>query len=218
MDNLPFNGGQQPPFFLHQPYQPPSGFPAPLDLDQAQLYYLPNAFSTAEGSALMHELRRELDWQQRPIKLYGRLVQQPRLSVWVGDPGVAYTYSSTRHEPDPWSNGLLFIRRRLESICQWRFNSVLGNLYRDGADGMGWHSDNEPELGPHPVIASLSFGEERRFVMRSKADSKVKRELVLQHGSLLLMAGYTQKNWQHALPKSKKPMSARMNLTYRWVF
>ena len=212
------NGDPRSPFSFPHIFQAPAEFPMALPLMDAELYYLPNVFGFERALSLYGALEKELSWQQRPIQIYGREVMQPRLSVWVGDSGVAYTYSHTRHEPDPWTPTLSLIKAELEAICHWRFNSVLGNLYRDGADGMGWHSDNEPELGEQPVIASLSLGQERRFTLRKRNNPAQKHALVLAHDSLLLMAGYTQRHWQHALPKSKKQMDGRINLTFRWVF
>jgi alkylated DNA repair dioxygenase AlkB len=135
----------------------------------------------------------------------------------MGDPAARYRYSGTDFVPAPWHPVLLPLRERLAAFCGASFNSVLLNRYRDGDDGMGWHSDNEPELGPAPLIASLSLGAERRFALRRRDDHAKKAEVVLGHGDLLLMGGATQRHYQHALPKSTRPLAERINLTFRWI-
>ncbi|HEX8777628.1 MAG TPA: alpha-ketoglutarate-dependent dioxygenase AlkB, partial [Rhodanobacter sp.] len=141
----------------------------------------------------------------------------------IGDPGIAYTYSRTRFEPRPWPTALAAVRARVEQDCGARFNSVLANLYRDGRDSMGWHSDDEPELGARPLIASLSLGAERRFRFRRRRSrgEPVRPgdtvELVLPHGSLLRMAGDTQRLYRHDLPRMRGITAPRINLTFRWI-
>ena len=130
--------------------------------------------------------------------MFGREVDSPRLSCWIGDPEAVYTYSRTRFVPHPWPASLLPLRERLSDELGVAFNSVLANLYRDGRDRMGWHSDDEPELGPRPVIASVSLGATRRFSLKPRAGG-ASRHLDLPHGSLLVMAGDTQAAWRHAL-------------------
>lgn len=140
---------------------------------------------------------------------------EPRLSAWYGD--AAYTYSGKTRQPHAWMPILDALRQRIEIACQARFNSVLLNLYRNGQDSMGLHSDDEPELGPEPLIASLSLGAERRFVLRHKTLTDQRHTLTLAHGSLLLMAGRTQHAWKHGLPKAKSVAEPRINLTFRWL-
>jgi len=150
------------------------------------------------------------------VPIFGREIPAPRLSCWIGDPGAAYTYSRVRFEPRPWTPALARVRQRIEQALDARFNSVLANRYASGADSMGWHADDEPELGPRPVIASLSLGATRRFVLRPRSGG-AKVELPLTHGSLLVMAGDTQANWQHALPRMAGAAGLRINLTFRRI-
>ncbi|KFN49413.1 hypothetical protein N790_05385 [Arenimonas malthae CC-JY-1] len=145
------------------------------------------------------------------------MVDSPRLSCWIGDPGASYVYSRVRFEPRPWPQALAALRPRIDAAAGVAMNSVLANLYRDGRDAMGWHSDDEPELGPRPVIASLSLGGTRRFAFRHRHDPARKHAIDLPHGSLLLMAGDTQAEWKHALPRTARPVPARINLTFRRI-
>ena len=144
-------------------------------------------------------------------------MDSPRLSCWIGDPDAVYTYSHTRFEPQPWTPALRELRDSLSQACGEVYNSVLCNLYRDGHDAMGWHSDSEPELGDAPVIASLSFGATRRFRLRHKRDSARVPKSTLQSGSLLLMAGATQNHYRHDLPRTARECGARINLTFRRI-
>jgi alkylated DNA repair dioxygenase AlkB len=181
-----------------------------------------------EADALFAALQSRIAWERHRIRMFGREVDSPRLSCWIGDPGAVYTYSRVRFEPRPWPLALQPIRQRLRERLGVDFNSVLANLYRDGRDRMGWHSDDEPELGPAPVIASLSLGAARRFVFKPKR--RVGEEglvrgavhgrslgLELNHGSLLVMSGQTQARHLHALPATTKPVAARINLTFRRI-
>lgn len=163
------------------------------------------------------ELRDTVSWQQQSITLFGKLQAMPRLTAWYGDGGAVYTYSGLKNVPAPWNPALLDLRARVEQAAGVRFNSVLLNRYRSGADGMGWHSDDEPELGEAPVIASVSLGEPRLFVMRTKTEKKRSLELRLSHGSLLIMRGASQQNFQHAVPKERRLHGERINLTFRAV-
>ena len=169
------------------------------------------------GHALFDVLLANLPWTTHRVVLFGRAVDSPRLSCWIGDPGAAYRYSGVRHEPEPWPEGLLPVRERLFCEAGVAFNSVLANLYRDGRDSMGWHGDDEPELGARPTIASLSLGATRRFVLRHRRDPGRKRVFELPHGSLLLMRGDSQADWRHALPRTAKPVGPRINLTFRRI-
>lgn len=191
-----------------------------LPLPQADVSFDPAFLSPAEATALLQELTDTVAWQQQPIMLFGKSVLQPRLTAWYGDPAAAYAYSGLRLEPLPWMPALLALRQRVEAATGSRFNSVLLNLYRDGQDSMGWHADDEPELGPVPVIASVSLGATRRFRLRPQPRrglSHAPVALDLPSGSLLLMQGTTQHYWQHAVPKTARPLGPRLNLTFRWV-
>jgi len=138
------------------------------------------------------------------------------LVAWHGDPEAAYRYSGVTHAPCPWTPALRDIQTRLESYCGVRFNSVLGNLYRNGNDAMGWHADNERELGPEPFIASVSLGAERRFEMRHNQSRDILR-LPLAHGSLLTMGGAFQAHWRHRIPRQPAILGPRINLTLRII-
>jgi len=191
--------------------------PLRLDLPDADVRLWRPAFQSAEADALLTLLRTRIDWQQEDIVIFGESRRVPRLVAWHGDPGTAYTYSGTAHEPLPWTPELQRIRQRVEELTAHCFNSVLLNLYRDGNDGMGWHADDEPELGREPVIASVSFGATRRFKLRHRRMRIATSTLELAHGDLLLMAGQTQHAYVHAVPKTARPVGTRVNLTFRWV-
>jgi alkylated DNA repair dioxygenase AlkB len=182
--------------------------------------YAPQWLALDEADALFERLLSEIPWERHRLRLFGREVDAPRLSCWIGDPGTTYVYSRSRFDPKPWTPSLLPLRERVEAYCGARFNSVLANLYRDGGDSMGWHSDDEPELGFQPVIASLSLGAERRFRFRRRASREERATplgLVLAHGSRLCMAGDTQRCYQHDLPKRAAESGARINLTFRLI-
>jgi alkylated DNA repair dioxygenase AlkB len=188
-----------------------------MDLDDADVRLLPDAFAAPEAWELFRELREGIDWRQEEVLVCGRRHAVPRLVAWHGDPGARYTYSGTPHEPLPWTPALERIRHRVQAIAVCEFNAALLNLYRGGRDGMGWHADDEPELGPEPVIASVSLGAVRRFCLRHRRRRGLRADLALPHGSLLLMSGATQRNWVHAVPKTAVPVGERINLTFRRI-
>lgn len=188
-----------------------------IPLRDGTLSYWPCFYAFDTATDLLAHLQTHIEWQAEEIVMFGKKVMQPRLTAWYGDEGTAYTYSGLTLEPHPWTDALLRIRGDIERATGHRFNSVLLNLYRHGQDSMGWHSDDEPELGVNPTIASLSLGQPRRFHLRHKQDHQLKQQLALQHGSLLVMGGALQHHWQHRLPKSQRPMSARINLTFRYI-
>ena len=162
-------------------------------------------------------LYEQTDWQQREITMYGRKVLQPRLTAWYGNPGCAYSYSNIRNDPLPWTPLLSKIRENLKEILGYDFNSVLLNLYRDGKDTVGFHADDEKELGSEPVILSLSFGARRRFTFRHKRREYADMNVDLEDHSMLLMMGDTQKNWLHGIPRSSTCEKPRINLTFRSI-
>lgn len=195
-----------------------------MDVADADVRFAPAWLPPDEADALFAALREQVRWEVHRIRMYGREIDSPRLSSWIGDPGTGYVYSRVRFEPNPWPPALAALRARIDAAAGTAMNSVLANLYRDGNDAMGWHADDEPELGPRPVIASLSLGAERRFVFRRRPERGAKstaglarRELVLPNGSLLLMAGDTQQHWHHALPRTARPVGERINLTFRRI-
>ncbi|MFO1407851.1 MAG: alpha-ketoglutarate-dependent dioxygenase AlkB [Steroidobacteraceae bacterium] len=187
------------------------------ELPDADVRYWPTAFEPAESARLFAELRDGIDWREEEVLIFGRRRAVPRRVAWHGDSRARYRYSGTEHEPLPWTPTLLEVRDRVLGITGLPFNAVLLNLYRDGRDGMGWHADDEPELGPEPAIASVSFGAGRRFCLRHRRRPDARLELLLGDGSLLLMRGPTQRHWVHAVPKTARPVGERINLTFRQV-
>lgn len=192
----------------------PNGEPMPNG--EVVRYY--NFFNKAKSDQLFQELLSGIKWRQDKMKLYGKEIALPRLTAWYGDDGKAYTYSGIPMNPDAWTPTLLSIKRRIEEVAEVNFNSVLVNLYRSGKDSVSWHSDDERELGKNPIIASVSFGETRRFQLRHKLNKSLdKVEITLTHGSLLIMKGSTQHFWQHQIPKTSKLLRERINLTFRII-
>ena len=193
-------------------------FPPDLpEIPDANLRFEPQWLPASEADALLDALREQIAWETHRIRIFGREHDSPRLSCWIGDAGASYVYSRVRFEPRPWPTALAALRARIDEASGVAMNSVLANLYRSGQDAMGWHSDDEPELGARPVIASLSLGATRRFRFRHRRDHSRTFAIELPHGSLLLMSGDTQANWQHALPRTAKPVAPRLNLTFRRI-
>ncbi len=158
-----------------------------------------------------------IKWKQDSIKLYGKDIPLPRLTTWYGDKGKSYTYSGINSNPNEWNKGLLYIKKKIESISNVKFNSVLINWYRDGEDYLNWHADDEKELGKNPVIASVNFGETRDFIIRDNTNKLNKITIPLKHGTVLIMSGELQHFWQHSVPKRKKVKGSRFNLTFRVI-
>jgi alkylated DNA repair dioxygenase AlkB len=181
--------------------------------DGGLLRYWPAFYAPAEADALFASLREHVAWKQERGR-FGRPF--PRLTALYGDPGLTYTYSGVSYPALPWSAELEAVRRRVEAAAQAPLNSVLLNRYRGGDDSMGFHADDEPELGRNPVVPSLSLGAPRCFVLRHNATRR-RLEYVLGHGSLLVMAGTLQHFWQHALPRTRQPVGERINLTFRQI-
>ena len=168
------------------------------------------------GDELFQQLRAETPWKQEYLRMYGREIAFPRLTAWYGDRGASYSYSGIHNEPLAWSGALRTLRDQLRTRLGVRFNSVLLNLYRSGRDSLSWHADDEPELGEEPIIASVSLGATRRFLLKHVATGEV-IEISLEHGSLLVMSGSTQGHWKHQVPKEAKVFSERINLTFRVI-
>ncbi|WNC67604.1 alpha-ketoglutarate-dependent dioxygenase AlkB [Thalassotalea nanhaiensis] len=183
---------------------------------EGDLLYWPGFYLQQQANEFYNTCVEQLEWRQEQIKMFGKLVTIPRLQAWYGDEYAEYKYSGLPLTPLPWNKTLLTIKEHCQQQLQTRFNSVLANYYRDNNDSMGWHSDNEKQLGFQPTIASVSFGQERKFCLKHKYSSE-KINLTLQSGSLLVMQGDLQQNWQHALPKSAKPLQGRVNLTFRHI-
>jgi alkylated DNA repair dioxygenase AlkB len=191
----------------------------PLPLPGAALSLWSPWLDAAEADHLLATLTATIPWEIHRIRIYGREVDSPRLSCWIGDPDATYVYSRTRFDPHPWTPALSALRLRVQEACGARFNSVLANLYRDGHDSMGWHSDDERELGAQPVIASLSLGAVRRFRLKSRRGQESARPYVIElgHGSLLRMGGDTQQHYVHDLPRTSAAVGPRLNLTFRLI-
>lgn len=170
--------------------------------------------SQEHSQSLYQQLLAYPGWQQHSIRMFGKQVLEPRLSSWMADEGVNYRYSGKLREASAWLPKVKQVSEEISAYCSADFNSVLLNYYRNGTDSMGWHGDNEPELGELPVIASLSLGATRRFLFRHRQTKQV-IELHLADGDLLIMNGLCQNQWQHSLPKSPAVQQPRINLTFR---
>jgi alkylated DNA repair dioxygenase AlkB len=189
-----------------------------IPMQDAEVYYQPNVALGNSADELMQELIATVPWRAETIVVWGKSYPQPRLIAWYGDAASQYTYSGIHLVPLPWTPLLLDLKSRMEAIAEARFNSVLLNYYRDQRDSMGFHSDDESELGELPVIASLSLGEERVFVFKHKKAKTLKPvRLPLASGSVLLMKGATQSNWKHGIDKEASACGPRVNLTFRYI-
>jgi len=186
-------------------------------LPEDLLAYTPQVFTETESTHYLQKFIATIPWEQRTVVMYGKPVVTPRLTAWFGDTGKNYAYTGTRFQPHPWTPELLAIKERIAPLARVSFNSVLLNYYRDGNDSVAWHSDNETELGKQPLIASVSFGQVRRFDIRHKKDHDRKYAVRLENGSLLLMKGDLQQHWEHRIAKSTTPLKARINLTFRII-
>lgn len=188
-----------------------------LDLPTAEILFDPQFFTSAQSAAFTQRLHDEIAWHAPTIETDSGSYTLPRRIAWYGDEGRSYAYSGVSVDPLAWIPLLQQIRHLVEEAAGVRFNSVLLNLYRDENDSVGWHSDDEPELGDQPVIASVSFGSEREFQLKRKDDPQQRHSLTLPSGSLLIMRGDTQTHWKHRLPKANQPCAPRINLTFRII-
>jgi alkylated DNA repair dioxygenase AlkB len=185
--------------------------------EKGEVYYYPSFFNSPQSDDFFGKLVNEIQWKQEPIWMFGKKVMQPRLTALYGNPSVPYGYSGIKMQPFPWTDFLSQIKEAIEQVADTDFTHVLLNYYRDGKDSMGWHRDNEAELGKNPIIGSVSFGYPRRFQFRLYEEKCKKKEVLLEHGSFLLMSGATQHYWEHQIPKSQKVQGARINLTFRKI-
>lgn len=199
-------------FTLDRQFEP---FPMP-DADVSMLHEIEMPLSY---DMMLLKLIDQTIWRQESVRIYGKVHQQPRLIAWYGDPGKKYDYSGISLTPLPWTDLLREIKRRIEDCTDATFNSVFLNLYRDHNDSMGFHSDDERELGKEPTIASVTFGATRTFVLKHKFKPELPNvRLPLVAGSVLLMRGKTQQNWKHGIMKQTQPCGPRVNLTFRTIF
>ncbi|MBT8394731.1 MAG: alpha-ketoglutarate-dependent dioxygenase AlkB [Flavobacteriaceae bacterium] len=194
-------------------------FDSPIDLNlpDSSIVYYQDFFSLEESNQYFKSLLNSVEWQQDNITVFGKTYNQPRLTALYANNKEPYSYSNITMNPHILNDELLAIKNKVESVINVKFTTCLLNLYRDGQDSNGWHADNEKELGINPTIASVSFGAERLFKLKNKNDKSLKKDLILQHGSLLIMSGETQHNWLHQIPKTKKEVGKRINLTFRFI-
>lgn len=188
-----------------------------FSLPDAELEYFPNFLNKEKADLLLQKLLKEVPWQQQNIKLFGKEIPQPRLTAFYAEQGISYTYSGLQLKPNSFSTELWELKQKTQELSGYDFNTCLANLYRHGNDSMGWHADDEKVLGKNPVIASISLGGIRRFQFKHKTNKDLKESIELQHGSLLIMKGSMQHFWKHQLPKTKKEVAPRINLTFRKI-
>lgn len=185
---------------------------------------LENFFSPEDAKCFFDLLNEKVPWEQETLNMFGKVTPIPRLTAWFGDSGKSYTYSGILNKPHDWMliPELNAMREKLDEICATSFNSVLLNLYRDGNDSVDWHADDERELGPEPMIASVSLGETRKFDFRSKHDTNLKKSFELFSGDVVVMSGVTQQHWEHRVPKTAERIrlstGPRINLTFRTIY
>ncbi len=188
-----------------------------LNLPDSSIVYYPEFFSLKESNNYFKSLLETVKWQQDDITVFGKTYKQPRLTAMYANNNESYSYSNITMTPHVFTKELMDIKTKVETIININFTTCLLNLYRNGQDSNGWHADNEKELGTNPIIASVSFGAERLFKLKHRQDKSLKKDLVLQHGSLLIMKDETQHKWLHQIPKTKKEVGKRINLTFRFI-
>ena len=188
-----------------------------LPLKDANVLYLEQFYNSETSNILFNTLRKEIQWQQDDIKLFGKTYKQPRLTALYAENEKPYSYSNITMYPESFFKELEQVKSDIEEKIAHKFTTCLANLYRTGNDSNGWHSDNEKELGHNPVIASLSLGATRSFQLKHKTDSSLRFNIELPSGSLLIMKGTTQEFWKHQIPKTKKHVGERINLTFRTI-
>ena len=189
-----------------------------IKADNLSVEYIENFFDFDQSQLYMKHLTNDIKWKREKIRMWGREIVTKKRIAWYADEGKSYTYSGSTFHPDQWNELLLEIKKQVEQYIKFQFNSVLLNEYPNGKVGMGWHSDDERELGIDPIIASLSFGANRDFIFKHKTDKSFENiKIHLKSGSLLLMLGTTQHHWKHSLPKRLKVREPRINLTFRKI-
>ena len=186
------------------------------EIDDGAFLHVQEFITKLESDIYFTVLKDKIAWQQEKMKMYGKELPFPRLTAWYGDAGRTYSFSGLTLKPKPWTDSLRELKNRVEVKTDATFNSVLLNRYRDGNDSISWHQDDEKDLGKDPMIASLNFGATRRFQLRH-LQSKEKINMDLKHGSLFVMLGKLNHHWQHQIPKTKKSVGERINLTFRHI-
>ncbi len=191
--------------------------PIQLEMQDADVVYYPDFFDATTSKKIFNELSDTIDWRLDTITVFGKTFNQPRLTALYANNNTPYSYSNITMTPLPFTKELLWLKEETEKVAGSTFTSSLLNLYRNGQDSNGWHADNEKELGKHPIIASLSFGEDRWFHFKHKKNKALKNKILLRSGSLLIMKGSTQECWLHQIPKTKKNIGPRINITFRTI-
>ncbi|WP_138434559.1 alpha-ketoglutarate-dependent dioxygenase AlkB family protein [Winogradskyella algicola] len=186
-----------------------------FNLPNAELIYVPEFFNSQESDNYYRIIKDETNWQHDDITVFGKTYKQPRLTALFGETNQTYSYSNITMHTEAFTKDLLDIKSKVEKFSDETFNTLLINLYRDGSDSNGWHADNEKELGKNPIIASVSFGEERPFHFKHRTIKDERHKIILEHGSLLLMKGEMQHYWLHQIAKTKRHIQPRINLTFR---
>ncbi|HAO55071.1 MAG: alpha-ketoglutarate-dependent dioxygenase AlkB [Pseudomonadales bacterium] len=187
-----------------------------VDSDFQDFSYFPKYLDNSSSDKLLETLLERNQWEREIFKIYGKSISAPRLTSWFSDPMVSYRYSGKKRIGKPFTPELFQLRQILNARLNVHFNFVLANFYRDGKDYVGWHADDEPDLGSRPLIASISLGESRRFRVRHNS-RKVTESIDLVHGSLLIMRGQSQSHFKHCLAKTKRLVNSRINLTFRTI-
>ncbi|MEO6348972.1 MAG: alpha-ketoglutarate-dependent dioxygenase AlkB [Aquaticitalea sp.] len=188
-----------------------------MNMPNAKLVYIPNFYSLEKANSYFQFLKLTIPWQQDDITVFGKTHKQPRLTALFANNEVPYSYSNIKMIPHQFTEDMLHVKNDVEKMANHDFTSVLLNLYRNGSDSNGWHADNEKELGKNPMIASLSFGEPRVFHFKHRTLKDEKHKLLLDNGSLLIMKGEMQHFWLHHIPKTKREIGQRINMTFRTI-
>jgi len=203
----------QPSLFDNEPDTPTR---QTFALGDSEIQYVANAFTAREADRLFQSLLDDIPWRTASLTIAGQKRPLPRLQCWMADQGRSYSYSGLKLSPHPWNPDVLRIKARLEQLCEHSFNSVLLNYYRDGSDSVSWHADDETELGPNPIVASVSLGAQRTLEFKPKFNlTTPKKQIVLGSGSILIMGKTIQNNWLHQLPKISGTIHPRISLTFR---
>jgi len=185
-------------------------------IQDGEFIHIPQFIDLPQCDRYFDQLKENIYWQQEEMKIYGKILPFPRLTAWYGDSQKTYSFSGLTLQPNRWTSELQEIKEKVESTVDARFNSVLLNRYRDGNDSISWHQDDEKDLGNNPIIASVNFGATREFQLRHK-QTREKLSIKLSHGSLLVLMGKLNHHWQHQVPKTKKTVGERINLTFRYI-
>ena len=203
----------QPSLFDNEPDTPTR---QTFALGDSEIQYVANAFTAREADRLFQSLLDAIPWRTATLTIAGQKRPLPRLQCWMADQGRSYSYSGLKLSPHPWNPDVLRIKARLEQLCEHSFNSVLLNYYRGGSDSVSWHADDETELGPNPIVASVSLGAQRTLEFKPKFNLMTpKKQIVLGSGSILIMGKTIQNNWLHQIPKISGTIDPRISLTFR---